>query len=59
MLGLSGFWVNVGIILTLLSTLLCVIYGIITWNKSDINEEEEIFEEERWAVEEKEVEEEL
>jgi len=32
MLGL-GFWVGLAYLLCILSSLLCVIYGVITWNK--------------------------
>jgi Na+-transporting methylmalonyl-CoA/oxaloacetate decarboxylase gamma subunit len=40
MLGLDGIAVPLGFILTVLSTLLCVIYGLINWNKGYITEEE-------------------
>ena len=34
-LGIPDPWVLSGYILVILSTLLCVIYGIINWNKGD------------------------
>lgn len=34
-LGIPDPWVLAGYILVILSTLLCVIYGIINWNKGD------------------------
>lgn len=34
MLGLSDPWIISVYLLCLLSTLLCIIYGIINWNKS-------------------------
>ncbi len=37
MLGLSDFWIWSVYLLCLLSTLLCVIYGMINWNR-DSNE---------------------
>ncbi len=55
MLGLSGFWVNLGIILTLLSSLACVVYGVLNWNKSDVYEDEEIAEERKWSKTEKKI----
>ena len=35
MLGIEDPWIAAGYILCLLSTLLCVIYGAIMWNKGD------------------------
>ena len=50
MLGLHDPWIIGGYLLCILSTLLCVIYGIINWNKG---EEEQIKEEDKkWAEEE-------
>lgn len=40
MLGLEGIAVPLGFILTILSTVLCVVYGIINWNKGYVTEEE-------------------
>lgn len=54
MLGLDGIAVPLGFILTLLSTILCVIYGILNWNKGYITHEE-IKQEERWKKENKKV----
>jgi hypothetical protein len=34
-LGIPDPWVLSGYLLVILSTLLCVIYGIINWNKGD------------------------
>ena len=34
-LGIPDPWVLSGYILVILSTLLCVIYGVINWNKGD------------------------
>ncbi|MCP3927068.1 MAG: hypothetical protein GY714_31300 [Desulfobacterales bacterium] len=54
MLGLSGVAVPLGFILCILSTLLCVVYGIMNWNKGYIKEEE-LKLEEVWKDEEKEM----
>lgn len=56
MLGIDDSYVLLAYLLCLLSALLCVIYGLVAWNRG----EEAISEEDvRWAEEEKEVEEEL
>ncbi|WP_173391317.1 MULTISPECIES: symporter small accessory protein [unclassified Lebetimonas] len=47
----SAFW------LTILSALLCVIYGLINWNKGDEESNEMLLK--KWADEEKELNEEL
>jgi len=49
MLGLSGIGVAAAYILTILSAVLCVVYGIWNWNKPDEAEERvEIAEEAAW-----------
>jgi len=51
-LGVSlGFW------LTILSATLCVVYGIINWNKGDEESNDALLA--KWAKEEKEINEEL
>lgn len=40
MLGLEGTMVPLGLILTLASTIACVIYGIFNWNKGHVTKEE-------------------
>ncbi len=41
MLGMGDFWISLVYVLCIASTLLCVIYGIVNWNKgADINEPE-------------------
>jgi len=59
MLGLGDFNVSLVFILIILSSLLCVIYGIVNWNKGLELKEDEIKEEKNWAKEEKKVEETL
>lgn len=58
MLGLEGIMVPLGMILTLLSTLLCIIYGIRNWNKGYVTEQE-LVQEKKWQQEESKVEENL
>ena len=58
MLGLEGVAVPLGFIFTILSTLLCVIYGIKNWNKGYVTEEE-MQQELVWKAEESKVEENL
>ncbi|MBN1324447.1 MAG: hypothetical protein JW986_10710 [Methanotrichaceae archaeon] len=59
MLGINDPWIWGVYLLCLLSTLLCVAYGLINWNQGTISETEEITEEKEWEQLEEEVEEEL
>lgn len=59
MLGLGDFWVSSVFILCILSTILCVIYGAINWNKDGIDDKVIQEEEKKWAKDEKEMEEKL
>lgn len=54
MFGLSGFAVPLGFALCILSTLLCVVYGVKNWNKGYI-QEEELKKEEVWKDEDEKV----
>ncbi|MGB9978511.1 symporter small accessory protein [Methanobacterium sp.] len=56
-LGIDDPWVWSAYILTILSMLLCVVYGALNWNKGDEDEEEQIKEEIEWHKKEKEMEE--
>ncbi|MFA5424213.1 MAG: symporter small accessory protein [Phycisphaerae bacterium] len=58
MLGIEDKWVAAAYILCIASTLLCVLYGIINWNKGDEKPDERV-EDVHWAQEEKKVEQEL
>jgi len=58
MFGLDNFWISLVYILTILSAIGCVIYGILYWNKGD-NDLEIAQEEKQWTEEEKKVEENL
>ena len=58
MLGIEDLWVSIAYILCIVSALLCLVWGIIKWNKDDPESEpeEEI---RQWAEEEDRVEKEL
>jgi len=56
MLGIEDKYVWLAYVLCIASTLLCVIYGLITWKRGDESVEEADV---HWAEEEKKVEEEL
>ena len=47
MLGLGDFWVSLIFLLTILSTILCVVYGIMYWNKDGESSTAEIAEEKK------------
>lgn len=56
MLGLEDPWVAAAYILCILSSIVCVVYGAVNWNKGD----EQLDDEERhWAEEEHKLEDEL
>ncbi|MBW2187921.1 MAG: hypothetical protein JRG71_16610 [Deltaproteobacteria bacterium] len=58
MLGLEGTMVPLGLILTLASTIVCVVYGIRNWNKGYITKEE-LASEAQWDKEQAEVDKQL
>ena len=55
MLGIKDPLIYLAYVLSLLSALLCVVYGIANWNKGAEKEEEEIAEEQTWAKKEHEI----
>jgi hypothetical protein len=59
MFGLGDFWVSLVFILIILSSLLCVVYGAINWNKEGQEDATLIDEERQWQAEEKTIEENL
>lgn len=59
MLGLGDFSVFAAYILCILSALLCVVYGVINWNKGGEVSSEVAAEEVRWDAEEKKIDDEL
>ncbi|MBN1482106.1 hypothetical protein EH223_07600 [candidate division KSB1 bacterium] len=59
MLGLGDFWVSSVFLLLILSTILCVVYGALNWNKDGIDDKVTREEEKKWEQEEREIEEKL
>ena len=59
MLGLGDFWVSLVFVLLILSTLLCVVYGALNWNKDGVDDEIIQQEEDRWEKDEREIEDKL
>lgn len=57
MLGINDPWISGVYLLCILSALLCIVYGIINWNKGGESEPEEIEEEISWEKEEEEMQE--
>lgn len=57
MLGIEDPWIWGVYLLSILSTLLCVIYGIIYWNRGGEREAEEMVEEAAWESNEEEMQE--
>lgn len=58
-LGLSDFGIISAYVLCILSTLLCVVYGIVNWNKGGEDESVQITEESEWESKQNEIDEEL
>ena len=55
MLGLEGNSIFVAYILSILSALGCLVYGIMNWNKDGDNENEDIMEEKKWESDEEKI----
>ena len=58
MFGIGDFSVSLAYILCILSTILCVVYGIINWNKGE-PDEEDLSDTSKWEEKEIIVEEEI
>jgi hypothetical protein len=56
-LGINDPWISGAYIGCILVTLLCVVYGILNWNKGGEDEELQVKEEVEWHEKEKEMEE--
>lgn len=56
MLGIQDPWVSAAYLLCILSSLLCVVYGAVNWNKGEHAPDAE---DKHWAEEEDKLEEEL
>jgi len=52
MLGLQDHSIFAAYMLSILSTLGCIVYGVLNWNKGGDNEVKQIIEEEQWETEE-------
>lgn len=59
MLGFKDFWIFLVYILCIASTLLCVVYGVLNWNKGKQEEDDQIKEETEWEKGEEELQKEL
>lgn len=59
MLGLGDFWVSSVFVLIILSSLLCVVYGVLNWNKDGVDDKIIQDEEKKWQAEDQEIEEKL
>ena len=55
MLGLGDFWVSIVFVFCVLSTVLCVVYGAVNWNKDGVTPGE-VEEKKRWEKDEREIE---
>lgn len=51
MFGLADFWVSCAFILSVLSVVVCVVYGIMNWNKGYDDEMNQIDEAIKWHAE--------
>lgn len=58
-LGIPDFWIWSAFLLSILSAIACVVYGIVNWNKGAETEAEQVSEEAQWEVEEQKVEDKL
>ncbi len=56
MLGFASFWIGLIYLLTFLSGVLCIVYGILNWNKGDEPLNDEV---KNWALQEKKIEQDL
>ena len=48
MLGFADGWIALAYILCILSTLLCVVYGLVNWHRGGNNEDSQVKEEINW-----------
>ena len=58
-LGIPDFWISSAYILCILSTIVCVVYGVHNWNKGSENEAGQIQEENKWQTAEAQIDEKL
>ncbi len=57
MLGIDDPWIWGVYLLCILSTILCISYGIVNWNKGEESEMKELLEEAAWEAQELEMQE--
>jgi hypothetical protein len=50
MFGFGDVWVFLGYFLTIASVVLCVVYGVVNWNKPREDVAKEVREEEDWEA---------
>ena len=55
MLGFAEFWAFMGYLCTILATLLCVVYGLVNWNKPKADVSKEVEEEIKWEKKDTEI----
>jgi hypothetical protein len=55
MLGFAEFWAFLAYAGSILTALLCVIYGIVNWNKPKADETKEVEEEIKWEQKDTEI----
>jgi hypothetical protein len=53
--GIPDFWIWSAFLLCIASTILCVVYGLINWNKGANVENNQIEEEIKWQENDKEI----
>ena len=56
MLGMGDFWVGLAYLLCIASSLVCVVYGVLNWNKGDEATKDD---DKSWAAEEDKLKQEL
>lgn len=56
MLGIPDFWIWSVYILCIASTVICVVYGLINWDKGSNDESKQIEEEKEWEKSEEDLE---
>ncbi|HNZ71192.1 MAG TPA: hypothetical protein PKJ43_01145 [Prolixibacteraceae bacterium] len=56
MFGIHDIWIILAYVLCILSAILCVVYGIVNWNKGADLEPNELAEESDWSKNESEIE---
>lgn len=55
MLGIDDFWIYIAYLLTVVVVIICVIYGIVNWNKGDKESAEELASDLAWLEHETEI----